>query len=104
MNDQTNGIMAFILHVTPPASFIHHQTRFPTVRGTWFDVDLETLRDGTAEVTLVGVDERTYQLRAQIPVCGSALHVAVAWTREYVMLRLEGREVARVKTLPRPEP
>ena len=59
MNDQTNGIMAFILHVTPPASFNHHQTRFPTVRGTWFDVDLETLRDGTAEVTLVGVDERT---------------------------------------------
>lgn len=104
MNDQTSGIMAFILHLTPPTSFNHDQTRFPTVRGTWFDVDLETMRDGTAEVTLVGADARTYQLRAQIPVCGSALHVAVAWTREYVMLRLEGREVARVKTLPRPEP
>ena len=104
MNDQTNGIMAFVLHLAPPASFTHDQTRFPTVRGTWFDVDLETMRDGTAQVTLLGVDERIYQLRAQIPACGSALRVAVAWTREHVMLRFEGREVARVKTLERPQP
>ena len=53
---------------------------------------------------LLGVDERIYQLRAQIPACGSALRVAVAWTREHVMLRFEGREVARVKTLERPQP
>jgi hypothetical protein len=105
MNDHTNGTMAFILHAASSASFSGHQhARFPTVRGSWFNVDVETLIDGTAQVTMVGADERTYHLRGRIPSCGNRLRVRVTWTRDYVALHFEGHEVARVKTEERAQP
>jgi hypothetical protein len=53
--------------------------------------------DGTALVTMIGTDQRTYQLRERIRSCDDRLRVRMTWTRDDVSLRLEGHEVARVK-------
>lgn len=96
-HDSPSGALAFTVHPVALESFDdHYSARFLVSHGE-IDVDMETFVDGTAAVTIAGLHGRTYRLQGLIPLCGVlGLEIGLVWTPDYVLLRFNGLEVARI--------